>query len=173
MARGQKTPEETVYKVMASYAVTNNYSETARQLQLPTATVRSIVKAKENDEQFIKLQEEKKLEFSKAASDIIDKGLLLLNRRFDRAIEQEEMLDMFIDEIATTNKVQLSAQEKTVLITKLRGLQLHDVKAITTAIGTLFDKKALADGQPTNRVDIIGDDKIAKLAELAGYEKRD
>lgn len=154
MARGQKTPEETVYKVMASYAVTNNYSETARQLQLPTATVRSIVKAKENDEQFVKLQEEKKLEFSKAASDIIDKGLLLLNRRFDRAIEQEEMLDMFIQEIAKTNKLQLSQQEKSILITKLRGLQLYDVKAITTAIGTLYDKRALAEGGSTDNVTV-------------------
>lgn len=172
MARGQKTQQETVYKVMASWAVTNSYSETARQLGLPTATVRSIVKAKENDEKFVKLQDEKKAEFSKQAGEIIDKGLLLLNRRFDRAIEQEGALDILIDEIFNTPKTELSQDEKKSLVAKIRNLQLHDIKAITTAVGTLFDKKALADGQPTDRVDIIGEDKIAKLAELAGYAKQ-
>ena len=46
------------------------------------------------------------------------------------------------------------------------------VNHLTTVIGTLFDKRALAQGQPTQNVGIIGDDDIAKLAEIAGYEKR-
>ncbi len=47
------------------------------------------------------------------------------------------------------------------------------VNHITTVIGTLFDKKALADGKPTTRTEIVGDDKLSKLAELAGYAKRE
>ena len=46
------------------------------------------------------------------------------------------------------------------------------VNHLTTAIGTLFDKKALADGKPTERTEIIGGDKLSKLAELAGYERK-
>ena len=172
MSRGKKTRPEKIYEIFASYATTASLTQTSKACGVPVSTVKKVIDEHRDDPDFVKLQEKAKAEFSVAASAIIDKGLLLLRRRFDRAIEQEEMLDMFIDEIATTNKVQLSAQEKTVLITKLRGLQLHDVKAITTAIGTLFDKKALADGQPTTRVDVIGDDMLAKLAELAGYERK-
>ena len=46
------------------------------------------------------------------------------------------------------------------------------VNHLTTVIGTLFDKKALADGKPTGRTEIVGGDKLNKLAELAGYERK-
>ena len=35
---------------------------------------------------------------------------------------------------------------------KIRNLQLYDIKAITTAIGTLYDKKALSDGKSTENI---------------------
>lgn len=137
MARGQKTSEETIYKVMASYAVTNSYSETGRQLQLPTATVRSIVKAKEEDETFVKLQEQKREEFSAKASRIIDKALDRLEKDID-------------DEFKSI-----------------------PVNHLTTAIGVLTEKKLLIDGKPTERTEVIGGDTINKLAELAGYVRKE
>ena len=95
-------------------------------------------------------------EFSQKASEIIQKGLQLLNKRFDRAISFEDDLDILIDEIFDTDKEELSQDEKNRLVNKIRALQLQDIKAITTAIGTLFDKKALSDGQPTDKIDING-----------------
>ena len=154
MARGKKTSPEDIYKIMTSWIVTQNYSETARELSIAESTVEKIVKENKDSPEFVKLWDEKKQDFAKKAGDIIDKGMLLLERRFDRAIEQETMLDMFIDEIASENKVKLSQVEKSLLITKLRAMQLQDIKAITTAIGTLFDKKALADGKATERMSI-------------------
>ena len=77
-----------------------------------------------------------------------------------------------IDEIFATKKEELTQDEKNKLVNKIRALQLQDIKAITTAIGTLFDKKALADGKPTERTEIVGDDRLNKLAELAGYERK-
>ena len=44
MARGKKTDNETIYKVMLSHAVTNNYNQTSRDLDIPEPTVRKIVK---------------------------------------------------------------------------------------------------------------------------------
>ena len=46
------------------------------------------------------------------------------------------------------------------------------VNHLTTVIGTMYDKKALADGKPTERTEILGGDKLSKLAELAGYERK-
>ena len=122
---------------MASYAVTNSYSETGRQLQLPTATVRSIVKAKEEDETFVKLQEQKREEFSAKASRIIDKALDRLEKDID-------------DEFKSI-----------------------PVNHLTTAIGVLTEKKLLIDGKPTERTEVIGGDTINKLAELAGYVRKE
>ena len=172
MARGQKTEPETIYKVMASYAVTQNYSQTARALGMPASTVKDIVDKNLNNPDFVKLQDETKATFVDSASSIIEKGMTLLERRFDRALTHEAELDAFIDAITDTPTLQLSQQEKSQLITKLRGLQLQDVKSITTAIGTLYDKRALAEGKPTERTEVIGGDTLSKLAELAGYERK-
>lgn len=172
MPRGKKTSPEVIYKIMTSWTITDNYKETARELDLPVMTVKDIVDKNKDKPEFVKLRNEKMAEFSKRASEIIQKGLILLNKRFDRAIASESDLDILIDEIFTTNKQELSQDEKNRLVNKIRALQLQDIKAITTAIGTLFDKKALADGQPTERTEIISGDKLEKLAELAGYERK-
>ncbi len=172
MPRGKKTPPEVVYKIMTSWVITNNYKETARDLDLPYMTVKSIVDKNKDKPEFVKLRNEKMSEFSSRASEIIQKGLTLLNKRLDRAIASEEDLDLLIDEIYATDKEELSQDEKNRLVSKIRTLQVQNMKDITTAIGTLFDKKALADGKPTERTEIIGGDKLSKLAELAGYERK-
>jgi len=157
---------------MTSWVITNNYKETARELDLPYMTVKSIVDKNRDKPEFVKLRNEKMNEFSSRASEIIQKGLTLLNKRLDRAIASEEDLDLLIDEIYATDKEELSQDEKNRLVNKIRTLQVQNMKDITTAIGTLFDKKALADGKPTERTEIIGGDKLSKLAELAGYERK-
>lgn len=172
MPRGKKTPPEVIYQIMTSWMVTNNYKETAQNLNLPVTTVKCIVDSNKEKPEFVKLRNEKVNEFSAKASEIIQKGLTLLNKRLDRAIASEEDLDILIDEIFATDKEELSQDEKNRLVNKIRALQIQDIRAITTAIGTLFDKKALADGKPTERTEIIGGDKLNKLAELAGYERK-
>lgn len=157
---------------MTSWVITNNYKETARELDLPYMTVKSIVDKNRDKPEFVKLRNEKMNEFSSRASEIIQKGLTLLNKRLDKAIASEEDLDILIDEIYATDKEELSQDEKNRLVNKIRTLQVQNMKDITTAIGTLFDKKALADGKPTERTEIIGGDKLSKLAELAGYERK-
>lgn len=173
MPRGKKTPPEVIYKVMTSWTVTNNFKETAKLLNMPVTTVKCIVDNNKDKPEFVKLRNEKMYEFSNRASEIIQKGLTLLNKRFDRAIASEEDLDLLIDEIFASDKEELSQDEKIRLVNKIKALQLQDIKAITTAIGTLFDKKSLADGKPTERTEIIGGEKLGKLAELAGYAKRE
>ena len=157
---------------MTSWVITNNYKETARDLDLPYMTVKSIVDKNKDKPEFVKLRNEKMNEFSSRASEIIQKGLTLLNKRLDRAITSEEDLDLLIDEIYATDKEELSQDEKNRLVNKIRTLQIQNMKDITTAIGTLYDKKALADGKPTGRTEVIGSEQLSKLAELAGYERK-
>lgn len=154
MPRGKKTPPEVIYRIMTSWAVTNNCKETARDLELPVATVMRIVNANKDKPEFIKLRSEKLNEFSVRASEIIQKGLTLLDKRFGRAIESEEELDILIDEIFAADKAELSQDEKKRLVNKLKALQLEDIKAVTASICTLYEKKALADGDVTDNVSV-------------------
>jgi DNA-binding transcriptional MerR regulator len=134
--RGKKRTPEDIYRVMASWAINNSYAETARELGMPLSTVKDIVEANKDKEDFVQLRKNKKEEFSRKASIIIDKAL----KRLEREIDSED------------NSIP--------------------VNHLTTVIGTLYDKKALAEGNPTSRTEIIGEDKLGKLAELAGYERK-
>ena len=88
-------------------------------------------------------------------------------------MNEEESLDLLMDEIFATDREQLTQDEKNKLIAKIRSLQLQDVKAITTAIGTLFDKRALARGDSTQNIDFATNFDIGKLLEISGYTKKD
>jgi hypothetical protein len=139
---------------MTIWSVTGSVSETARQIDMPRTTVLTIVNENKDKEHFVRLRQEKRKEFSDRASVLINQGLTLLERRFERALEHEAELDMMIDEICETNKTVLSQGEKDTLIRKLRALQVQDIKAITTALGTLYDKRALDSGEATDRMSI-------------------
>ena len=113
MARGKKTDNETIYKIMISMFSTNNFSETARRLNLPQSTVEDIYKRNIEKEEFLKLREEKQEKFVEKATRIIDKAL----NRLERALDNEE------EKLAINN--------------------------LSTVIGTLYDKRALAKGEST------------------------
>jgi len=165
MARGTKLDNQTVYNIMVSYALTKNYAETGRALKIPESTVRKIVKENRNKKEFAEVCAQKKEDFADKATEIINKGLFLLNKRFDVAIKHEESFDMLIDEIYSSDKEELSQDEKNRLVAKIRILQLQKVGEITTAIGTLYDKRALAQGESTENVTFTLPDAVKKYAE--------
>jgi hypothetical protein len=134
--RGKKTSPEVIYKVMTSYAVTNSYNETARELGMAVSSVKGIVDANIGKEEFEKLRNEKRDEFADKASVIIDKAL----DRLRKAIEDEE--------------------------------EYIPVNQLTTAIGTLYDKRALAKGETTQNLGFTANpETVDKLLEIAGYSR--
>lgn len=131
MARGKKTSPEVIYQVMTSWAITQNYNQTARDLNMAYATVKDIVERNKNDAQFVKVQAEKREEFSDKASAIID---MLLNRITKEVADEEKEIPM---------------------------------NHLTIALGTLYDKRALAKGESTENTKITFElppevDKYAK-----------
>ena len=163
MPKGKKTNKETIYKVMLSYITTGNYSETARQLDMPESTIRKIVDDNKNKEEFAKLCEEKRNEFIAEADKIINKATKLLNKRLDIALENQDELEEIISDVYNTDNKEISEQQKKSMVKKIAKLQINGLSEITTAIGTMYDKRALAKGEPTSnefseiRVNIVDD----------------
>lgn len=150
MAKGKKLDNETIYKIMLSYAVTRNYSETSRNLGVPESTVRKIVSDNKDDKNFAILCGKKRDEFVEKANKIIDKATNLLEKRLDTALEkQEELEEILSDTLALDNKI-LNDSEKKALAKRINKLQINGLSEITTAIGTMYDKRALASGESTN-----------------------
>lgn len=150
MAKGQKSDNLTIYKVMLSYCITRNYSETARNLDMPESTVRKIVSDNKDKEEFARLCEEKRDEFVEKADKIIYKATNLLERRLDTALESQDEIEEMIQEIWNADNEEIKGSQKKSLVSKLSRLQLNGLSEITTAIGTMYDKRALAKGEPTS-----------------------
>ena len=136
MARGKKTSPEVIYKVMTSYAITRNYNQTARDLGMAYATVKDIVQANQDAEEFVILRQQKQDEFADKASVIID---MLLERITETVADNE------------------------------KEIPLHH---LTTAIGTLYDKRALSKGEMTQNVGFATNFDLDKLVDIAGYTKK-
>lgn len=150
MAKGKKTDNETIYKVMLSYITTRNYSETARQLDMPESTVRKIIDDNRDKEEFATLCEQKRDEFVEKADKIIYKATKLLEKRLDTALENQEEIEEMIQEVWNTPDDEIKGTQKKAMVSKLSRLQLNALNEITTAIGTMYDKRALAKGEPTS-----------------------
>ena len=100
---------------MTAWAVSQNVSAVSREFNVPDSTVRKIVDDNKDKPEFVKLCDEKREEFSKMASRLIEKA--------------SKRLEMELD-----------------------GAAHIPVNHLTTVIGTLYDKKALAEGNATDNV---------------------
>lgn len=86
MARGMKIDNQKIAEVVSSYALTNNYNETARVTGVSASSVKNIIlRQKEtNNDEFVKVCEEKKEEFYVKADKIVHKALNKLDIALDK-----------------------------------------------------------------------------------------
>lgn len=96
---------------------------------------------------------ENKKKFSKDSWKNIEKAQEIINRRLDRALKQEAVLDEIVDIVLGADSEDLSEEQKKSILHKLRKIRLDDVRDIAVVIGTLYDKQALANDEATNIVD--------------------
>ncbi len=152
MAKGRKYDEATKEKARA-LLIANNVAFVARALKLPWSTVKTwqVEFEKEGvdgENSFVRLREKKKKEFVEDAWRIIGKGTRLLERRIDLASED---LDKFVDSVLSN--ANMSADERREAIRNIALLKIEDIGKLSTAIGTLYDKQALANKEPTTIVE--------------------
>ena len=103
-----------------------------------------------------------KEKFIKQSWDIIGKAQKLIDKRMNRAIEFENEIDALIDRIAIDDS--LTDAEIKSIITKIKKLKLESATELSTVIGTLYDKQALANKEATAIVD--GNIGIKKFEDL-------
>lgn len=148
-AKNRKKSDAIKEQALLLYATTGNLTRTAETLGIAKSTLFGWVNAPEHCEQVARVRIEKRMEFADKASELIDKGLLLLQRRLDTANQLESELEALLASIAATPNTEIPQQTKTALIAKIKTLEVQRLGDITTAVGTLFDKRALARGETT------------------------
>lgn len=159
MARGQKYNDDLKEKAFALLAVNNSVVYVAKELGLPRTTVKSWKeaydkKAQESGEPTIAmLRQKKKEEFVENAWSLIGKVETLLERRLNRAIGSEDVIDTLLEEILALDHKELTDQQRKSLYTRISALKIENVKELAVVLGTLYDKQALANKEATQIVD--------------------
>lgn len=167
MAKGKKTPIEDVYKVMVGYASNRNQEELSRLLGMPATTVRKIINDNKDKPEFVELCSKKGDEFAEQATRIIEKASKLLEQRLTTALERQEELDEVLDLIMCADKEDIDYKEKLAMAKRIGRLQINGLSEITTAIGTMYDKRALAKGENTanQSITITMTDEVKELSK--------
>lgn len=129
--RGQKYSDEIKEKAYMLYAVNGNIREAARQLGLPFSTVKTWIKNKPKDE-LDKLRGEKRKDIIKAAAEDIK------DRQADFIERSSRVIDLSLDVLEWKLQRALDGEENNITVNQL-----------SSAIGTLYDKRALAKGEST------------------------
>ena len=133
--KGIKVDNKLAAKIIANYALTNNYSKTGKELGVCNNTVKRVInrKNKEDPEMVSKIVKDKKDTFIEDATRIMSKAMKRL----------ENELDSPTTIIPTNN--------------------------LSTVIGTLYDKRALAKGESTSNtngtISVVMSDELKELSK--------
>jgi hypothetical protein len=133
--KGIKVDNKLAAKIIASYALTNSYLRTGKELGVCNNTVKRVInrKNKEDPEMVSRIVKDKKDTFIEDATRIMSKAMKRL----------ENELDSPTTIIPTNN--------------------------LSTVIGTLYDKRALAKGESTSNtngtISVVMSDELKELSK--------
>ncbi len=181
MAQGKKYNDDVKEKAFALLACNNNTQAVAEELGIPYTTVKTwekkwlngVHKQKETsvktitkpcEDNLVELRNKKKEEFVENAWELIGKVRTLLERRLDRAILSENIIDELVEEITKLDSKQLTDSQRKALYSKISAIKIENVRELSTVLGTLYDKQALANKEATAIVE--GDIKVKKFEDF-------
>ncbi len=168
IARGVKIDNKKRAEIVTSYALTNSYNRTAKEVGVSANSVKNIIlkEKSENYEEYAKVCKQKKEMFSEQANTIINKALTLLNRRFDTALNNQTELENLINLVLNDTggeEDKLTRKEKLDIARKLSKIELNSLSEITTSLGTLYDKIQIEKGNVGSNNDGIIKDLIGAI----------
>lgn len=148
MSQGKKYGEAIRERAIAMVMSGKTISDTAREMKLAYTTVYAWIKTLQEEPNFEELREIKRQQFITNAWNCVMKAQNLLQRKLDRATDEEAAIDTLIEIV--NSDAELDGIERRSLINKLSAIRLDDAGKLATVIGTMYDKQALASNQPTS-----------------------
>jgi transposase-like protein len=156
---GSKADAVTREKAYALFATEDNVSRIARELGVPDSTVRGWKKKYDEecakDPVKAKARDDQKSAFVQDCWGIINNSIKVAARRIERAANEEERIDALIDAVCDASaEADLDPKRESDILRKVESLKCEDLVKLTTVIGTLYDKQALASGDNTANVGV-------------------
>lgn len=189
MAKGQKIGEKQIEVMRAYLAAGTSLAETARKMGLPKSTVATWKKRFEGEkpavaddldleqarpqkgagaralgtgQTFEELRTLNKEQFIADAGEIVSMSQQLMRHDLSYALAHRAKIDRAIEVLCALGE-RISPQELKVCVKVLTELKLPDIGKLSSVMGTMYDKRALAKGEPTEN---IGGTAIIKFEDM-------
>ena len=149
--QGKPYDDRTRMRVIAYLSMHMSIAEIHRQTGVAESTVRNWKKQflEDNPNALSELCAQKRAGFAAVAISDMEKAQRLLGRHLDIAEANGDELEKLIQFVKNVDVMILPRDEQKALIKWLQSIKLEDPAKLTTIIGTLYDKAALATGEPT------------------------
>lgn len=151
-------------QAIALYSSGESLSGTAKKFKVPIGTLSGWINQKPAEE-IEKVRNENKAKFAEKAWEPINNAMELLNREIKTALDKQEELERLIDSVLDLEDEDMPYKEKLAAIKQLSKIGRMDLRELTTAIGTLYDKQALAKGDTTENITITLEGDLKDYAE--------
>ena len=192
MAKGQKLEEKQIEVMRAYLAAGTSLAETARKMGLPKSTVatwkkrfegekpataddlverlrpqkgagaRALGESQGSGQTFEELRTLNQEQFIRDAGEIVGMSQQLVKHDLAYAIEHRAKIDKAIDVLCALGE-RISPQQLKICVKVLTELKLPDIGKLSSVMGTMYDKRALAKGEPTEN---IGGTAVIKFEDM-------
>ncbi len=166
--QGKKYDAATKEQALAMLAVSTSIQEVSDKLQIPFSTLKTWKDAAEkNNDEFVKLRNEKKKAFIDDAWDIISDANKLMKIKLRRALTQEENLDAALEEMEDSMDWEDKKEraKRLNVINKINSLKIENVGSLASIAGTMYDKQALANNEKTMNIGVESLESLIKKVE--------
>lgn len=155
-----KHSEELKEKILAELALGTPATQLSKKYEIPVSTIMTWKGiAKKTSDEFDNLRQEKKKAFVDNAWELINDSMAVAQKRIKRSKDFEDNIDIVASAIKKhsgeiSKETGLGWFDLLNLIKELQTLKNPKLGELSTLIGTMFDKQAVAEGKPTEIVKV-------------------
>lgn len=164
--QGKKYTEDIREKALALRAAGYSVRDVSGRLGASPSTIRAWEKAITNSDpdKLTKLRTEKNAAFASRAWADCEAALTLISRRIKAAGNDMGVLERLIAEASEAEEI--TPEERRDLLRRLAAVRVDDIGKLSTVMGTLYDKSALAAGEATEAVRMTGSVRVERFEDL-------
>ena len=152
--------EELKEKILAEIATGVPMTQLSKKYKIPVSTMGTWkTNARTKNDEFENLRKERKEQFINNAWNIINDSVAVAQKRVGRSKDLEENIDLVANAIkknaeSISKDTGLGYFDLVNLVKELNSLKSPKISELSTLIGTMYDKQALASDEATENVKV-------------------
>lgn len=140
-------------KALSMMMTRENVSDVSRELNIPTSTLymwRDEHNKANPDDTVANRRRKRQMEFVDKAWDIIEDAQDIIGNRLKATKKDEENIGKLLEQLASDEDI--TVDDRKAIAEKIKAMRVDDIGKLTTTLGIMYDKQALANNEPTQNI---------------------